>query len=96
VIRSLERSGEKIVVMPGDQIKQQEPEEEPDLVDPQDVLRESCSKQKDCAAFQTKLLTCNDRVNSRKQTAETCSEELIDYMHCVDHCVSKKLFNYLK
>lgn len=30
---------------------------------------------------------CNDRVNSRKQTEETCHEEVIHYFHCLDHCV---------
>lgn len=36
-----------------------------------------------------KLSTCNDRVSSRSSTEETCTEELFDYLHCVDHCVSK-------
>ncbi|GAB6026094.1 hypothetical protein CHUAL_012297 [Chamberlinius hualienensis] len=71
-------------------------EEEPELVDPQVQLREQCSKKSDCNAFQEKLQECNDRVNSKTKTTETCVEELFDFLHCVDHCVSKKLFNYLK
>ncbi|XP_043269015.1 cytochrome b-c1 complex subunit 6, mitochondrial [Venturia canescens] len=66
-----------------------------ELVDPQKVLREKCSENK-CSAFQEKLSTCNDRVNSRKQTEETCLEELIDYVSCVDHCASHDLFSKLK
>lgn len=34
------------------------------------------------------LETCNDRVKSKKETDETCYEELLDYVHCVDACVS--------
>jgi hypothetical protein len=37
-----------------------------------------------------KLNTCNSRVSSKTKTAETCVEEMIDYMHCVDHCVSTR------
>ncbi|KAI4487009.1 hypothetical protein M0802_012109 [Mischocyttarus mexicanus] len=70
-------------------------DEEPELVDPQTVLREKCSA-KHCEKFKEILGTCNDRVNSRKKTEETCFEELIDYVHCVDHCVAETLFSKLK
>lgn len=43
-----------------------------------------------------KLQTCNDRVNSRKATTETCLEEVSDLFHYVDHCVAKTLFSKLK
>ncbi|MCL4126888.1 UNVERIFIED_CONTAM: hypothetical protein GTU68_063171 [Idotea baltica] len=52
-----------------------------------DTLKESCGEKSACKAFNEKFLECNDRVNSRSQTAETCTEELFDYLHCVDHCV---------
>ncbi|KAL2731441.1 hypothetical protein V1478_004986 [Vespula squamosa] len=70
-------------------------EEEEELVDPQTVLREECSA-KNCEKLKEILNTCNDRVNSRKQTEETCLEELVDYVQCVDHCVAKTLFSKLK
>lgn len=70
-------------------------DDEEELVDPQKVLREKCSAAH-CESFQEKLNTCNDRVNSRKQTEETCLEELIHYVECVDHCVAKTLFSKLK
>lgn len=76
-------------------VKADEGEEE-ELVDPQKVLREECSKQAKCSTLQEKLTTCNDRVNSRTKTEETCLEELIDYVQCVDHCVAKTLFSKLK
>ncbi|XP_020293261.1 cytochrome b-c1 complex subunit 6, mitochondrial-like [Pseudomyrmex gracilis] len=75
-------------------VKADEGEEE--LVDPQTKLRETCSQQAKCTNLQEKLNTCNDRVNSRTKTEETCLEELIDYVECVDHCVAKTLFSKLK
>ncbi|XP_011690357.1 PREDICTED: cytochrome b-c1 complex subunit 6, mitochondrial [Wasmannia auropunctata] len=73
-----------------------EEEQEQDLVDPQTVLRAECNQEKKCIAFKEKLDTCNDRVNSRSHTEETCLEEIIDYVQCVDHCVAKTLFSKLK
>ncbi|KAK2576561.1 hypothetical protein KPH14_005234 [Odynerus spinipes] len=70
-------------------------DEDEELVDPQKVLREKCSDNH-CVNLQEKLNSCNDRVNSKKQTEETCFEELIHYMECVDHCVAKTLFSKLK
>lgn len=70
--------------------------DEDEIVDPQQVLREKCAAEAKCASLQEKLDTCNDRVNSRTQTEETCLEELIDYVECVDHCVAKTLFTKLK
>ncbi|XP_050444641.1 cytochrome b-c1 complex subunit 6, mitochondrial [Cataglyphis hispanica] len=76
-------------------VKADEGEEE-ELVDPQKVLREQCSQEVKCSNLQEKLNTCNDRVNSRSNTEETCLEELLDYVQCVDHCVAKTLFSKLK
>ncbi|KAI1283716.1 Cytochrome b-c1 complex subunit 6, mitochondrial [Halotydeus destructor] len=70
-------------------------EEEDELVDPQETLRAECTSHH-CENYKTKLETCNERVNSRSQTAETCFEEILDFMHCVDHCASQKLFSKLK
>ena len=70
--------------------------EDEELVDPQAVLKESCAQKPGCMAFKQKLEECNERVSSRSQTTETCIEELIDFVHCVDHCVSKQLFAKLK
>ncbi|XP_031847084.1 ubiquinol-cytochrome c reductase 11 kDa subunit [Nomia melanderi] len=70
--------------------------EDDELIDPQKVLREKCSRKSECKTLQDKLNTCNDRVNSRTQTEETCLEELIDYVECVDHCVAETLFSKLK
>ena len=64
----------------------QEEEEEP--VDHQEVLREKCGELAKCSNLKEKLDTCNERVSGKSSTTEDCSEELFDFMHCVDHCVS--------
>ncbi|GFN98442.1 cytochrome b-c1 complex subunit 6 [Plakobranchus ocellatus] len=75
---------------------EEEEEEEEELTDPQDELKEKCSEKKECVSLKEKLDECNARVEGRSKTAETCVEEIIDFMHCVDHCVSKTLFAKLK
>ena len=63
--------------------------------DPQVGIREECGKSGHCQSLRTELDTCTDRVNSRENTAETCTQELYDFMHCVDHCVSPPLAQLL-
>ncbi|PSN52930.1 Cytochrome b-c1 complex subunit 6 [Blattella germanica] len=75
-------------------VKAQDEEEE--LVDPQQTLREQCHEQKKCTSLHEKYMACNDRVSSRSKTTEICNEELFDYLHCVDACVTKTLFSHLK
>jgi ubiquinol-cytochrome c reductase subunit 6 len=76
-------------------VKASDESESEDLIDPQEVLRGECTEKK-CSGYENRLKECNDRVNSRTKTAETCMEEVIDFMHCVDHCVAKSLFSKLK
>lgn len=65
--------------------------EEEDLVDPQETLRAECTTAH-CLALKSKLDACNERVNSKSATAESCFEEVVDFMECVDHCVAPQLF----
>lgn len=60
------------------------------LKDPVDELRSECESKPSAVALAQKLQECNDRVSSRSQTEESCSEEMIDWVHAVDHCVSSK------
>ncbi|KAA0189607.1 hypothetical protein HAZT_HAZT007243 [Hyalella azteca] len=53
--------------------------------DPHDVLKEKCTATSTCTALKEKLDECSDRVNSKSNTTETCYEELIDLIQCVDH-----------
>ena len=52
------------------------------------MLRAECRNDSHCEQFKEELQRCTDRVNSRKETTETCSQELMDFLHCIDHCVS--------
>ena len=58
------------------------------MVDHQEVLREKCGEQPKCTKLKELMEECNDRVEGAEETEETCAEELFDFFHCVDHCVS--------
>lgn len=67
--------------------------------DPQDKLKEECAERAECQKLRAVLEECNDRVNSKSKTSETCDQELYDFVHCVDHCVSdmkRNLWNRYK
>lgn len=66
----------------------QEEEEEEEAIDHQEVLKEKCAETPKCTKLHDLLDSCNERVESKTNTAETCVEELMDFVHCVDHCVS--------
>ncbi|XP_045780546.1 cytochrome b-c1 complex subunit 6, mitochondrial-like isoform X2 [Maniola jurtina] len=38
------------------------------------------------------LQACEQRVTSKSYTAETCSQEVVDLMEALDHCVGSKAF----
>jgi len=67
-----------------------------EMVDPKEMLTEKCREDAHCAHYKEELEKCEERVNARSSTTETCAQELYDFIHCVDHCVSKTLFNHLK
>ncbi|XP_068447525.1 cytochrome b-c1 complex subunit 6, mitochondrial [Clinocottus analis] len=74
----------------------EEEEEEEDMVDPLETLRQKCEETEHCVHFQELLEHCETRVGSRSSTEEDCTEELMDFLHARDHCVSNKLFNSVK
>ena len=59
------------------------------LQDPLTKLKELCGDDHACEKFKHRLQECTDRVNSKPWTKETCNEELLDFLHCVDECVSQ-------
>lgn len=63
-------------------------QQEEDPEDHQEVLKEKCAELPKCTKFREELETCTDRVTSKTKTTETCEQELFDFVHCVDHCVS--------
>ncbi|XP_065201414.1 cytochrome b-c1 complex subunit 6, mitochondrial-like [Planococcus citri] len=71
-------------------------DDESGLEDPFTGLKANCANSDKGKALKQRLEECNARVRSRKQTAETCEEELHDLVHFIDHCAAKDLFKYLK
>lgn len=63
---------------------------------PQDTMKEECGKHSEAVSLRAKFNECEERVNSRSKTEETCEEELLDLLHAVDHCVAGKIFTKLK
>ena len=57
-------------------------------MDAQEVLKEKCGETKKCSSLKDTLDACNERVSNKPTTAEICTQEVVDFMHCVDHCVS--------
>ncbi|KAI9583844.1 cytochrome b-c1 complex subunit 6, mitochondrial-like [Glossina fuscipes] len=74
---------------------EEEPEEE-ELKDPMEDLREECTNQREISKLYDILNDCNDRVNSKTKTQETCEQELFDFLQERDNCVSKTLFDHLQ
>lgn len=68
-----------------------------EIVDPLSVRREKCQQEEKCTKLKLRLDKCNARVEKAgKDTSETCFEEIIDYVNCVDHCAMHGLFSKLK
>eukprot|EP00047_Mylnosiga_fluctuans_P002822 m.226090 g.226090 ORF g.226090 m.226090 type:complete len:79 (-) comp11370_c0_seq1:63-299(-) len=69
--------------------------EEEEAVDPRIHVREHCT-QSHCLGFSKEFNACQERVKSKAKTTETCTQELFQLLHCVDHCATKDLFKHLK
>lgn len=63
-------------------------EDEEDPEDPQETLREKCGDVLRCVTLKSVFDTCESRVNGRQKTEENCAQELLDFVGCVDGCVS--------
>uniref|UniRef100_A0AAZ3P3M2 Ubiquinol-cytochrome C reductase hinge domain-containing protein n=1 Tax=Oncorhynchus tshawytscha TaxID=74940 RepID=A0AAZ3P3M2_ONCTS len=66
----------------------EEEEEEEDMVDPLETIRAKCEASEHCTHTRERLEACTARVGSRSHTQEECTEELFDFLHARDHCVS--------
>merc|ERR1711973_523524 len=75
---------------------EEEEEDEEDLVDPAVQIKEDCANSAACISTKERLDACNERVNSKENTEETCLEEILDFYHCMDHCAGPKIFAKLK
>ncbi|KAK5603637.1 hypothetical protein CRENBAI_003218 [Crenichthys baileyi] len=76
--------------------EEEEEEEEEEMVDPLETIRAKCEQTEHCVHLKERLEICEARVSSRSNTQEECTEELFDFLHARDHCVSHKLFHNVK
>jgi len=68
-----------------------------EIIDPLLIRREKCREDPDCKKLKLRLDKCTKRVTKAgEKTEETCFEEIIDYVNCVDHCAMHGLFSKLK
>lgn len=67
-----------------------------EIVDPLSTRREKCQADTKCVKLKLRLDKCTTRVNKNPDSGETCFEEIIDYVSCVDHCAMHGLFSKLK
>uniref|UniRef100_A0A672PF20 Ubiquinol-cytochrome c reductase hinge protein n=1 Tax=Sinocyclocheilus grahami TaxID=75366 RepID=A0A672PF20_SINGR len=56
--------------------------------DPLETVREKCEQTEHCVHTRERLEACETRIGSRSETTEECTEELFDFLHARDHCVS--------
>ncbi|KAL4608292.1 cytochrome b-c1 complex subunit 6, mitochondrial [Arapaima gigas] len=87
---------EEKMITNGEPEEEEEEEEEEEMVDPLETVRQKCEVTEHCVHAREKLELCETRVGSRSQTKEECTEELFDFLHARDHCVSHKVFSSLK
>lgn len=57
--------------------------------DPLEAVRQKCEEAEHCVHTRGRLEECEGRVGSRSATEEDCTEELFDFLHARDHCVSR-------
>lgn len=81
---------------PEDEVEEEEEEDEEDIEDPRDAIVEACQNGHHCEALKSVLDECSDRVAGKSKTEETCTQELFDFIHCVDHCSADKIFSKVK
>jgi len=51
-------------------------------------VRSNCENRSSSLALAERLEQCNSRVTSKENSEESCMEEMIDWVHDVDNCVS--------
>lgn len=68
-----------------------------EIVDPLNTRREKCrAEDPKCVKLTRRLENCNARVAKDPKSGETCFEEIIDLVNCIDHCAMHGLFSKLK
>mmetsp|Transcript_8046 Transcript_8046/g.7990 ORF Transcript_8046/g.7990 Transcript_8046/m.7990 type:complete len:157 (-) Transcript_8046:278-748(-) len=87
-----------------DEDDEDEDEEDEETVDPLDSLREECTNTQTCKPYLHHFEECIERVTKEQEEEgyehkaykEDCVEEFFHLQHCVNDCVSPRLFHKLK
>ncbi|KAJ1999711.1 ubiquinol--cytochrome-c reductase subunit 6, partial [Coemansia thaxteri] len=69
-------------------------EEEEEPVDPAVAIKEACGETLACRSLKHHLDECAARVDDGAK--ESCAEEFLHFVHCVDKCAVPQIFAKLK
>ncbi|KAJ2727122.1 ubiquinol--cytochrome-c reductase subunit 6 [Coemansia sp. Benny D115] len=71
-----------------------EAEAEAEAEDPAPAIKEACGNSLACKSLKHHLEECAARVEEGSK--ESCAEEMLHFLHCVDECAVPKIFATLK
>merc|ERR1712179_13560 len=89
-IEEQKRIFETVRYQDDDEDDEDDDEDEEEMVDPLQVVRDSCNATAEGKALALELKKCTERVEADEETEETCTQELFDFMACRDKCVGKQ------
>ncbi|KAJ2539217.1 ubiquinol--cytochrome-c reductase subunit 6 [Coemansia sp. RSA 1853] len=72
----------------------EETEEEEEAEDKAPLIKEGCGETLACKSLKHHYDECAARVENG--SSESCAEEFLHFMECVDHCAASKIFAQLK
>ncbi|KAJ1737381.1 ubiquinol--cytochrome-c reductase subunit 6 [Coemansia sp. Benny D160-2] len=73
---------------------EEEEEEEEEAEDVAPAIKEACGDTSSCKSLKHHYEECAARVDDGSK--ESCAEELLHFMHCVDQCAAPQIFAKLK
>ncbi|KAJ2119309.1 ubiquinol--cytochrome-c reductase subunit 6 [Coemansia sp. RSA 1822] len=74
--------------------EEEEEEEEEEAEDKAPLIKEGCGETLACKSLKHHYDECAARVENG--SSESCAEEFLHFMECVDHCAASKIFAQLK
>ncbi|KAJ2518083.1 ubiquinol--cytochrome-c reductase subunit 6 [Coemansia sp. RSA 1939] len=74
--------------------EEEEEEEEEEAEDVAPAIKEACGDTSSCKSLKHHYEECAARVDDGSK--ESCAEELLHFMHCVDQCAAPQIFAKLK
>ncbi|KAJ2400909.1 ubiquinol--cytochrome-c reductase subunit 6 [Coemansia sp. RSA 2559] len=77
-----------------EEVEEEEEEEEEEYEDHAPAIKEACGNTLSCKSLKHHYEECAARVDDGSK--ESCAEELLHFMHCVDQCAAPQIFDKLK